>query len=303
LVNERELFVQDIADWQPRNTVWIALGPATEERRIRVRLHALRDCPDWNWGPASTMTIERGRRAEWDGREPLMWGASSPYARASRELALSTAQALDRVSAKLTDAAGSVPALDAESRAAFEAARVVSGSLLDPALQVEHNRLTTEEGDLFGLVARAPRRGDYVEWSWTVSRQRGAGARVELVIKPKYGEKPSVAGHLAYSLLVGTTELFTQDVTSWHPRNTVWVAIGEDVDDPTVTVRLYALKDCPDWNWGASSPLTIERARTLEWKEGRGVMWGASSPKAVAGGASPVVGTGSRSKRWRRRRD
>src|SRR5690606_22252147 len=92
--------------------------------------------------------------------------------------------------------------------------------------------------------------------------------------------KSSVRNHLAYSVLVGDRVLFTQDVTDWQPRNTVWIALGSQLHDRTIRVRLHALKDCPDWNWGASTPIVIERVRTLGWSGSEEVLWGASSPLA-----------------------
>lgn len=147
--------------------------------------------------------------------------------------------------------------------------------------EVSYVRSTSEAGDTFGLAASAPRRGDYVDWRYRLQPKEGQGIRLELALQQKYGEVKSVAGHLAYSVLVGDEVLFTQDVTAWQPRNTVWIALGPDVPEPTVTVRLHALRDCPDWKWGQSSPLTVERGRTLDWVGGTGVRWGASSPMAM----------------------
>lgn len=299
LVDDEELFTQDITDWQPRNTVWIALGASSKERRIRVRLHALRNCPDWNWGPASAMTIERARSDEWSGAEDLVWGASSPFSRKSveptlqalRTLASSTADAIDRVGGQLPERTIEVGDAVAEpgTRLRLETATVSSGNLEDPTATVEHVRSTSDGGDTFGLVASDPRRGDYVEWSWSLRGLEASGARVELWIQQRYAEKRSVAGHLAYSVLVGDQLLFTQDVTAWQPRNTVWIAVGPEVADPTVTVRLHALKDCPAWSWGESSPLTIERGRTMAWQAGTGIEWGASSPQSIAPRAQPIA--------------
>lgn len=309
---DEHLFTQDITDWQPRNTVWIAFGPDESERRIRIRLHALRNCPDWNWGPASAITVERSRELTWHGTEPLRWGASSPYAReaiqpmrnapvlsALEALATATAASLERVASQLpapAAAAGAGPAKGVGDAASvprpsgdegtmirLDRASVASGNLLDPGATVEHVRSTTATGDSFRLVSRAPRLGDYVEWSIRLTPEDGQGQRIELWLQQKYGERSNVAGHLAYSVLVGDQVLFTQDVTAWRPRNTVWIAVGPEAVDPVVTVRLHALKDCPDWGWGEASPIAVERARTMPWAAAAAdVVWGASSPAAHA---------------------
>lgn len=311
LVDDHELFEQDITAWQPRNSVWIALGASNEERTIRIRLRALRNCPDWNWGPAAAMTVERGRQEAWHGREDLRWGASSPYARGAETIpaavAPTPADATTGEAAPATPATPAAPAFAAPSSGGhdagtwlrLDAARVRSGNLHDSAAVVEHARTTDPDGDSIALVSGGPRKGDHVDWSWSL--QGGSGVRVELWLQQKYAEKPEVAGHLAYSVLVGDEVLFTQDVTAWQPRNTVWIAMGEDVADTTVTVRLEALRDCPDWKWGESSPITIERARAMRWS-GSGTSWGASSPAALpaAQGAPAAAAPVARRRRWGR---
>lgn len=303
---DEHLFTQDITDWQPRNTVWIAFGPSESERRIRIRLQALRNCPDWNWGPASSITVERSRELPWHGTEELRWGASSPYAReqiqsmqhgpvlsALEALATATATSLERVASQLPAGAARAAAKPSETPPSPangvegtivrpEQATVVSGNLIDPTAPVEHVRSSTASGDRIGLVSRAPRMGDFVDWSFELRQAGATGSRIELWLQQKYGERPNVAGHLAYSVLVGDRVLFTQDVTAWSPRNTVWVAVGAEVPAPVVTVRLHALKDCPDWGWGEASPITVERARTLPWTgDPTAVIWGSSSPAAT----------------------
>ncbi|WP_413316666.1 polysaccharide pyruvyl transferase family protein [Agrococcus sp. 1P02AA] len=296
-----ELFTQDVTAWQPRNTVWVAMGPSLLQRHIKVRLHALRDCPDWNWGPASEMTIERGRKDAWHGDEALRWGASSPYAQdgaqpafdALEQLAAATAASLRQVAGHIPAGAHAVEGAvsDAGTPIRFSAAQVRAGNLHDASREVDSFRSTSEAGDTFGLVEGAPKRGDFVDWRYRVRSVEGQGVRVELALQQKYGEIRNVAGHMAYSVMVGDEILFTQDITAWQPRNTVWIAVGPEHSDPVVTVRLHALKDCPDWKWGEASPLTVERGRALQWAGGMGLAWGASSPMALGLRAEPETAT------------
>src|SRR5699024_6269998 len=129
---------------------------------------------------------------------------------------------LERAAAQLPEPAPTGPALSEPGTLLdLESARVTSGNLFDADADVEHMRSTSKVGDVFGLVDGAPRRGDFVEWAWEPRGERASGARVELWIQQRYGEKASVKNHLAYSVLVGDRVLFTQDVTDWQPRNTV----------------------------------------------------------------------------------
>lgn len=163
----------------------------------------------------------------------------------------------------------------------LETAVVSSGNLFDRAAEVGHKRRTNRRGDSFELDARAPRHGDFVQWAMPLTTTPGEGMRVELWIQQKYRERQKFAGYLAYSVLLDDKVLFTQDITDWQPRNSVWVAFTPTSEKSVLKVRLHALRNCPDWGWGAATTLTVERGRALTWPENGELVWGASSPHAV----------------------
>ncbi|MGC0274674.1 polysaccharide pyruvyl transferase family protein [Pseudactinotalea sp. Z1739] len=170
----------------------------------------------------------------------------------------------------------------------------------EPEKVVPYQRRDGYTGSTFHLDVRAPKKGDTAEWGLPVRIIDSNAVRVELWIKPKYAEKHKFKGRLLYQVLVDETLLFEQDVTAWQPRNSVW--IGKRSSEMTVKVRILALRDCEDWNWGKATAITIEAARVLPWDppSDQDLVWGASSPgvqvgpnerespgRALAGEASP----------------
>lgn len=81
-LGDTDLFRIDSADWNERNTVWIGFTAESDETRLRVRIEALRDLPDWSWGKVTAVTVEEARQLRWGSGEALVWGASSPFAQA-----------------------------------------------------------------------------------------------------------------------------------------------------------------------------------------------------------------------------
>jgi len=196
------------------------------------------------------------------------------------------------------------------------AARLLGGNLQDRTRKVGVKRTVRGMGVQFEMLERAPKQGDFALWALKVPCVPSEGIRVELWLKQKYGEKRQFAGRLAYEVIVDSEVLFRQDVTEWNPRNTVWIAKVPEQTELDIRVRLVALRDCEDWNWGKATSIVIEGARALPWNGGPGMVWGASSPAARALGidahevepktdapeqqAEPVLTTGQGHRAWRR---
>lgn len=160
-------------------------------------------------------------------------------------------------------------------------ATVTAGNPEASGREVAFRRDTTPEGDRVSLVDRAPRRGDAVQWSYMLDTSADHGIRVELSLRQKYAEKTRFAGFLVYSVAVDGRTLFTHDVTTWNARHALWIGLRPVGPSTTVTVRLEAVKDCTDRNWGLSTPLTVERIRVQPWAARQDLVWGSSSPYAV----------------------
>lgn len=158
---------------------------------------------------------------------------------------------------------------------------VTSGNVTDASRKVTNLHRRRGTAVLFEMQERAPRRGDYVQWALRIPATPGEGVRAELWIQQKYGERPQFRGRLAYEVLADGEVIFAQDVVEWQPRNTVWVARRAQRDHVEISVRLVALRDCENWNWGKATTMTIEAARSLPWDGGSDLAWGASSPYAV----------------------
>ncbi|WP_164513930.1 polysaccharide pyruvyl transferase family protein [Brevibacterium aurantiacum] len=167
-------------------------------------------------------------------------------------------------------------------------ANVIAKNTLDESREVPHLHRVGMTGSTFQLDVRAPLAGDCVEWHYKVPFGDHPGVRVELWIKQKYAEKHRFAGRLAYEVLADGKSLFVQDVTDWQPRNSVWIAAsrpGEaegEVDDLELVIRLKALRNCENWNWGKATAITVEAARVQPWVPSDDLVWGASSPYAAS---------------------
>lgn len=81
LIDDTEVFSHEVAEWNPRNTVWLAFKPTQQVHKVCIRLKACRDTKNWNWGTATELTLERARVLKWENSDDFAWGASSPYAR------------------------------------------------------------------------------------------------------------------------------------------------------------------------------------------------------------------------------
>lgn len=187
-----------------------------------------------------------------------------------------------RHSADLVKSDGKVGSADSTGRSRGEAvdlsaATVTAGNLHAESRDVRFNKRLQRPGYEFALADRAPRRGDYVAWRINVPAHKGS-VRAEIAIQQRYAERREYAGRLAYEVYIGGHILFQQDITSWQPRNTVWAALESESDTVVVEVRVLALRDCEDWDWGAASALRIEGVRVLPWPGASGLAWGASSP-------------------------
>jgi polysaccharide pyruvyl transferase WcaK-like protein len=174
-----------------------------------------------------------------------------------------------------------------------------SGNLDDPAREVLHDRRLLAKGGLrFNLAESAPRRGDHVTWQLDLPSTPGRGLRIEMWLGQRYKERPNRRGRIAYEVIVDGTQLFRQDIAAWKPRNTIWIARAPDADHVRIEVRIVALRDCEDWDWGPAGVLRIEAVRALPWDGTETLLWGASSPLASPG-QSLSEGRG-RNPDWRR---
>ena len=157
----------------------------------------------------------------------------------------------------------------------------VTGNADDPQREVPVAKsLQPTRGLQVGLADSAPRRGDYVAWRLDLPTRPGEGLRVELLLEQRYKERSNRRGRIAYEVLVDGNPLFRQDVAVWKPRNTVWIARIAHGDRVRIEVRIVALRDCEDWNWGPAAATRIEAVRRLPWAGGESLVWGASSPMA-----------------------
>lgn len=170
-----------------------------------------------------------------------------------------------------------------EQNVSLKNAVVVGGNEEDPDREVDVVRRSTSRGDQFAIEARAPKRGDFASWSIDVPVPSGEdGVRIELLVYQKYQEKKRFTGRLAYSVSVDDTMLFHEDVTGWSERSAIW--IGKRTSSPSVhiEVRLYALRDTENWGWGKATATTVEGLRAMPWKASADLVWGSSSPSAMA---------------------
>ncbi|WP_092666979.1 polysaccharide pyruvyl transferase family protein [Agrococcus carbonis] len=167
-----------------------------------------------------------------------------------------------------------------ESRIDLTAAHVYSGSASHPGAVVHHVHEGHPSRCTFGFAARAPKAGDFVEWELCLPAA-ARSSRVEIVIRQTLREQAALRGYIHYSVRAGGEELFRQDIGAWRPENAVWVTLPGGIEPRNLSVRLLAERDCPDWNWGVASKITIARARELPW-DGNDLSWGASSPLAAS---------------------
>ena len=184
---------------------------------------------------------------------------------------------------------------------ALNSAVVSARNTLDGDRPVPHLYRVGAAGATFQLDVRAPLAGDTVEWAMKIPYGDAPGSRLELWIKQRYAEKRKFAGRIAYEVAVNGKVLFSQDVTDWQPRNTVWIgcsrpAPGDDTNDSEyfeVVVRLKALRNCENWNWGKATAMTVEAARIQPWTPAGDLVWGSSSPYArnerLLANATPIV--------------
>ncbi|WP_137824765.1 polysaccharide pyruvyl transferase family protein [Brevibacterium sp. 2SA] len=235
--------------------------------------------------PAQTARVsERVRRAEDD--------AIASLDALCRDLASAPVRVPDSSSmvhepSRASNAAKPRSAWPQEEGLALTKAEVSGRNSLDSSREVPVSHRVGHTGSTFFMDVRAPVAGDSAEWRYSVPFGDNPGLRIELWIKQKYAEKRRFAGRIAYEVLVNGTLLFAQDVTDWQPRNSVWIAarrptVDAGANEPTVeiTIRLKAMRNCEDWNWGKATALTIEAARALRWEPTGDLLWGASSPFA-----------------------
>lgn len=67
----------DPALWEPETHLWIATAPDSEPQELSIRTRAVKDCPDWGWGEASSLTV-RVRALSGKGEAGL--SSSNPHA-------------------------------------------------------------------------------------------------------------------------------------------------------------------------------------------------------------------------------
>lgn len=67
----------DPAVWEPETHLWITTAPAAEPQELGIRTRAVKDCPDWGWAEASSLTV-RVRALPGKGQAGL--SSSNPHA-------------------------------------------------------------------------------------------------------------------------------------------------------------------------------------------------------------------------------
>lgn len=159
-----------------------------------------------------------------------------------------------------------------------------SGNEFDPEVRVEMKTAAIRTRASFNLVARAPRRGDFVAWRVPLPARPGSPLQIEFKLRDGYPAKREMLGRMATSVWVDGSRLFQVDAAESSDENRVSLVVVPKRDGVTLEVRVGALRDCEDWGWGPSviasvSDLRVSTAatRTESWSSAVPVIGGPAS--------------------------
>lgn len=109
----------------------------------------------------------------------------------------------------------------------------------------------------FNLKDSAPKKGDYAEVAIPLKTDGSSRYHCILNIRSYYENLKNV-GRLKYQVLLNDVPLLEEDISQWKETNQVNIHFKSLTTAEILKIRVIAIKNCEDWNWGKASTIIIE---------------------------------------------
>lgn len=154
---------------------------------------------------------------------------------------------------------------------------VYSSSTLDGTDRIVNMEYKTfDKKSMFNLKDSAPKKGDYAEASIPLKTDGNSRYHCILNLRSHY-ENPKNKGRLKYQVLLNEVVILEEDISLWKEINQVNLHFKANKINESLKIRLIAIKDCEDWNWGKAGTIVIENL-TLRKSELNSNLVEATSP-------------------------
>jgi hypothetical protein len=152
-----------------------------------------------------------------------------------------------------------------------------SGSYDDPSKQVPFESYVVNNRAKFFMETSNPKKGDFVKMIIPLNTISGQGYRCHFDLRNPY-EDHSLRGRLAFKVLLNNEILFKEDICDWKEinRSTIkWKAVS---DKDSLSIEVYALRNCEDWSWGRAATVLFEKLSLRKEKNAELVEVWSTSP-------------------------
>ncbi|WP_096272593.1 hypothetical protein [Paucisalibacillus globulus] len=135
---------------------------------------------------------------------------------------------------------------------------IQSGNQINPEEVVPYNFKKSEKSAHFFIDKSAPKKGDFVEGVINLPINPNSGQDIVLQIRNNF-ENPKNKGRLKYQVILNNNILVEEDIAHWRETNQVIIPVNKLNNLCELRVRVIAIKNCEEWNWGRAGTLFIER--------------------------------------------
>lgn len=135
--------------------------------------------------------------------------------------------------------------------------------LSDSRVPAKHYK--DKSSEVFYIQKIAPEKGDYAiaEIPINIGTDENKEYILNLEVCSPYN-KPKNIGRLKYQVFLNEKKILEEDVAQWGLTNQIFIPIDSDKTHQNLSIRVLALKDCEEWNWGKAGRIRIEKVEVVE---------------------------------------
>lgn len=110
----------------------------------------------------------------------------------------------------------------------------------------------------FYLDISNPKKGEFAEATIPFSTPNATLYHCMLHLRSPYENRKN-KGRLKYQVFINDTLLLEEDIALWKESNQINIHFNPSKEKSTIRIRVLAIKDCENWNWGKAAVIIVER--------------------------------------------
>lgn len=135
--------------------------------------------------------------------------------------------------------------------------KLKSGSMYNDLSKIDYKVKNIGRKAKFFINKNAPSKGDFLEASIPINAPVTSYMHCILHIRTPYENKKNT-GRLKYQVLLNESVILEEDIALWKESNLINLHFKALMSKTKLTIRILAIKDCEEWNWGRAGTVIIE---------------------------------------------